>query len=109
MSREVFLLKSAIEAIGSTPLVELSRLTAKLGLDGRILAKLDFLNPGFSKKDRRPSAGANGRRADQRQYGDRAGHCLRDKRLSFCGHYIPGQFQGESPHDGGPGSGGCAG
>jgi len=44
------LLSSAIEAIGNTPLVELSRLTK--GLDGRILAKLDYLNPGFSKKDR---------------------------------------------------------
>jgi cysteine synthase A len=44
------LLPSAIEAIGSTPLVELSRLTR--GIDGRILAKLEFFNPGFSKKDR---------------------------------------------------------
>src|ERR1041384_3036722 len=44
------LLPSAIEAIGATPLVELSRLTR--GMDGRILAKLDYLNPGFSKKDR---------------------------------------------------------
>jgi cysteine synthase len=43
-------LASAIEAIGDTPLVELSRLTK--GLDGRILAKLDYINPGFSKKDR---------------------------------------------------------
>jgi len=43
-------LASAIEAIGDTPLVELSRLTK--GLNGRILAKLDYLNPGFSKKDR---------------------------------------------------------
>jgi cysteine synthase A len=43
-------LASAIEAIGDTPLVELSRLTK--GLEGRILAKLDYLNPGFSKKDR---------------------------------------------------------
>jgi len=43
-------LTSAIEAIGDTPLVELSRLTK--GLDGQILAKLDYLNPGFSKKDR---------------------------------------------------------
>lgn len=37
-------------AIGNTPLVELSRITR--GLDGRILAKLEYLNPGFSKKDR---------------------------------------------------------
>ncbi len=44
------LLKSAVDAIGGTPLVELSRITR--GLDGRILAKLDCLNPGFSKKDR---------------------------------------------------------
>jgi cysteine synthase len=43
-------LTSVIEAIGNTPLVELSRLTK--GIDGRILAKLDYLNPGFSKKDR---------------------------------------------------------
>lgn len=43
-------LASAIEAIGDTPLVELSRLTK--GVAGRILAKLDYLNPGFSKKDR---------------------------------------------------------
>jgi cysteine synthase A len=41
---------SAIQAIGDTPLVELGRLTR--GLHGRILAKLDYLNPGFSKKDR---------------------------------------------------------
>jgi cysteine synthase A len=50
MSRESKLLPSAIEAIGPTPLVELSRLTQ--GSGGRILAKLDYLNPGFSKKDR---------------------------------------------------------
>ena len=44
------LLPSVVEAIGNTPLVELSRLTRDV--DGRILAKLDHLNPGFSKKDR---------------------------------------------------------
>ena len=44
------LLPSVVEAIGETPLVELSRLAR--GIDGRILAKLDHLNPGFSKKDR---------------------------------------------------------
>jgi len=41
---------SAIEAIGETPLVRLGRLSRDLG--GTILAKLDHLNPGFSKKDR---------------------------------------------------------
>ena len=43
-------LDSVLGAIGNTPLVELSRLTR--GLEGRILAKLEYLNPGFSKKDR---------------------------------------------------------
>lgn len=38
------------EAIGNTPIVELSRLTK--GFPGRLLAKLEYLNPGFSKKDR---------------------------------------------------------
>jgi cysteine synthase A len=50
MSKETSLLSSVVEAIGSTPLVELSRITREL--DGRIPAKLDCLNPGFSKKDR---------------------------------------------------------
>ena len=45
-------LPSVIEAIGDTPLVELRRISAALGLDGRLLAKLDYLSPGFSKKDR---------------------------------------------------------
>ena len=43
---------SVLEAIGETPLVELNRLARALQLDGRILAKLEFLNPGYSKKDR---------------------------------------------------------
>lgn len=44
------LLPSAVESIGNTPLVELARLAR--GTGGRILAKLDYLSPGFSKKDR---------------------------------------------------------
>ncbi len=43
-------LASVLEAIGNTPLIELSRITR--GVNGRILAKLEYLNPGFSKKDR---------------------------------------------------------
>jgi len=43
---------SVIETIGDTPLVDLTRLCAHLRLEGRILAKLDYLMPGFSKKDR---------------------------------------------------------
>lgn len=41
---------SAIETIGDTPLVELSRFAR--GLGGRLLVKLEYLNPGGSKKDR---------------------------------------------------------
>ncbi len=44
------MLPSIVEAIGATPLVELSRLARDGG--GRLLAKLEYLNPGFSKKDR---------------------------------------------------------
>jgi cysteine synthase A len=42
-------LESAIEAIGNTPIVKLSRLTTASGLIGNILLKLDYLNPGHSK------------------------------------------------------------
>jgi cysteine synthase A len=42
--------ESAADAIGATPLVALNNIAA--GLGGRILAKLDYLNPGGSKKDR---------------------------------------------------------
>ena len=45
-------LPSVLGAIGKTPLVRLDRLTAHSGCEGTILAKLDHLNPGFSKKDR---------------------------------------------------------
>ncbi|MCY4145177.1 MAG: cysteine synthase family protein [Chloroflexi bacterium] len=41
---------SVLDLIGQTPLVELARLTR--GLDGQIFAKVEFLNPGYSKKDR---------------------------------------------------------
>jgi cysteine synthase A len=43
---------SIIDAIGNTPMVELRRIGEIRGLSGRLLAKLDYLNPGFSKKDR---------------------------------------------------------
>ena len=45
-------LGSSAEAIGKTPLVRLDRLTKFHNVKGTILAKLEYLNPGFSKKDR---------------------------------------------------------
>ncbi|MBM4436296.1 MAG: cysteine synthase family protein [Actinobacteria bacterium] len=50
MESKTAVLGSVLEAIGNTPIVELSRLTR--GLHGRVLVKLDYFNPGFSKKDR---------------------------------------------------------
>ena len=50
MSLREGVLKSAAEAIGETPLVELARLCR--GVEGRVLAKLEYLNPGGSMKDR---------------------------------------------------------
>ncbi|MGG4454225.1 PLP-dependent cysteine synthase family protein [Brevibacillus porteri] len=44
------ILSGVHQAIGNTPMVHLSRLTENF--DGNIFAKLEYLNPGFSKKDR---------------------------------------------------------
>ena len=44
--------QSATELVGSTPLLELGRLADKLALDCRLLAKLEYLNPAGSVKDR---------------------------------------------------------
>ena len=43
---------SILETIGNTPLVRLSRLAEKVGIDAEILAKLEFFNPLCSVKDR---------------------------------------------------------
>lgn len=44
--------KNITEAIGGTPLVELGRIEEKYGLEAMILAKLEYLNPAGSTKDR---------------------------------------------------------
>jgi cysteine synthase A len=49
-TRSTGTLDSVLGVIGGTPVVELARLTH--GIQGRLLAKLDYLQPGFSKKDR---------------------------------------------------------
>ena len=45
-------LDSVLQAIGNTSLVRLDRIASAWGLDGVLFAKLEYLNPGFSKKDR---------------------------------------------------------
>ncbi len=44
--------KSMAELIGNTPLVEAANLEKHLGLEARILVKLEYLNPAGSVKDR---------------------------------------------------------
>lgn len=44
--------QGAIELIGKTPLVELKNIQKDLGLEARILAKLEYFNPSGSVKDR---------------------------------------------------------
>ena len=46
------ILKGVHEAIGETKMVHLSRITNHYGVKGNIYAKMEYLNPGFSKKDR---------------------------------------------------------
>jgi cysteine synthase A len=41
-----------VEVIGKTPLVELTGMSQARHLAGRLLVKCEYLNPGFSKKDR---------------------------------------------------------
>ena len=43
---------SVIDLIGGTPVLQLDRLVSHMGLHGRVLLKLEYLNPGSSKKDR---------------------------------------------------------
>jgi cysteine synthase A len=43
---------SAIGLIGDTPLVHLSRITRKRKVKGMLCAKIEYFNPGLSKKDR---------------------------------------------------------
>ncbi|KXH41040.1 cysteine synthase A [Colletotrichum nymphaeae SA-01] len=52
------LLDSAADAIGRTPLLRLNRITSSLGLDGTIVAKLDYLNPGVERARMMAALGA---------------------------------------------------
>ncbi len=44
--------KGAIELIGNTPLVEVSNLEKELGLQAKLIVKLEYFNPAGSVKDR---------------------------------------------------------
>ena len=44
--------QSALELIGNTPLLELTKIEKVLGLAGRVVAKLEYFNPAGSVKDR---------------------------------------------------------
>lgn len=44
--------KSVAELVGHTPLLELTNTESRLGLKARVLAKLEYLNPAGSVKDR---------------------------------------------------------
>ena len=47
------IVESSLELVGKTPLLKLKRYTAKNGItDATILAKLEYLNPAGSVKDR---------------------------------------------------------
>ncbi len=44
--------ESIIDVVGNTPLVRLGRIERGEGIDARLLAKIEYLNPGGSVKDR---------------------------------------------------------
>ena len=44
--------KSALELIGKTPLDEVTNIEKELGLEAKVLVKLEYLNPAGSVKDR---------------------------------------------------------
>jgi cysteine synthase A len=51
-SNQLVVANSVLDLIGNTPVLELERMRRQLCLSGRLLAKLEHLNPGGSKKDR---------------------------------------------------------
>ena len=44
--------KGVSELIGKTPLLEVTNIEKELGLEARVLVKLEYLNPAGSVKDR---------------------------------------------------------
>jgi cysteine synthase A len=58
------IIKSVDLAIGRTEMVSLSRIVALYGAEGNIYAKMEYLNPGSSKKDRVAKAMINAAESD---------------------------------------------
>ena len=44
--------KGTLDLIGNTPLVEVTNIEKELGLEAKVLVKLEYLNPAGSVKDR---------------------------------------------------------
>ena len=44
--------KSNAELVGNTPLVEVTNIEKELGLEAKVLVKLEYFNPAGSVKDR---------------------------------------------------------
>ena len=45
-------MKNILDTIGNTPIIELTNVVKHCNVQGHIYAKLEFYNPGLSKKDR---------------------------------------------------------
>lgn len=45
-------MNSIVDAIGNTPIIDVTHVAQQRNLEGRLLVKCEYLNPGFSKKDR---------------------------------------------------------
>jgi cysteine synthase len=52
VGQQLMLASSVLDLIGNTPVLDLQKICQRMGLAGRLLAKLEHLNPGGSKKDR---------------------------------------------------------
>ena len=44
--------ENVLEAVGNTPLIRLGRIERDEGIEATILAKVEYMNPGGSVKDR---------------------------------------------------------
>jgi cysteine synthase len=106
----VKVLPSILGAIGNTPLVSLSRITRELA--GRILLKVDYLNPGFSMKGRaalgiieeaeRSGTLMPGQTVVELTSGNMGPHRLRHQGLSVRRGDVARQLRGAGAHDARP-------